>query len=239
MVKHSYIFILSAFLLSACFNPKKYDEVKPQGIIQITSRDSTLNADGVSAYEVNAKIVDSKADKARSFVVFKTTLGSFIGGTDSIKVSSGDNNSFSAKLVSSKSGVATVSAIVQKIIAIEKPAITFKSVAADLISVAVDSISIKNNNKSAVVITATLKTSNGGKASAGTLINFKVVDNSGQPLGMFLNDVDYGKSDLNGQVQVKFVPVNTVYLGYLTVIAQTTANDGSLISGSTRFFLTN
>ncbi|UOE47880.1 hypothetical protein MTO98_26065 [Mucilaginibacter sp. SMC90] len=233
-----HIVVLAAcFFFSACFNPKKYDEVKPQGIIEVTSGDSTVVADGATAYVVSAKVTDTRADKKKMEVIFKTSLGTFAGGTDSIKVTADDHAVSSAKLFSLKAGVAIITATVQKITAIKKPTVTFTATLADNLTVSVDSISVRNNNKSEVVITASLKTTGGGKASVGTPVSFQVTDVAGNAIGMFFNDINTGKSDANGQVQVHYVPLNTSYTGYLTATAQTTSNSGALITGSTRFFL--
>jgi hypothetical protein len=230
---------LMAFQASGCFNPKDYDNIKPAGIIEFTTNNTMVPADGASSYTVQVKI-SSDAAKGKRTVVFKTTLGSFKGGTaDSIKVDADTNFVCTAKLTSVKIGVATISAKILNVQAARGPDVTFSQAFPANITVSVDSFAIKNSFQSHVILTANMTTANNGKPTVGQIVSFSVVDPGMNPIGFFLNNINTGPSDVNGNVQVSYSAGNTTYTGVLTVIA-TTAVPGSVpISGKTQIYLTN
>src|SRR5436305_1538683 len=118
IVQFCLIGLVAAWMLAGCFNPKKYDDIKPDGLISFTTKDETVAADGSITAIISVAISHDAAAGKRS-VIFKTSSGSFKGGTaDSIKVDAGSDFTCSAKLVSLKAGAATVSAKITNIQAV-------------------------------------------------------------------------------------------------------------------------
>ncbi|MCR8560409.1 hypothetical protein KXD93_22335 [Mucilaginibacter sp. BJC16-A38] len=238
MKKSIYALLAAALFYSACFNPKKYDDITPMGLIAISSSDSTTAADGSGSYVVNAEVLDKKADAGKRTIVFKTTMGTFKGGSDSIAVVADANFQCSAKLTSVKAGKATVTAKIQNITALKTPSVTFTTAFPSKVTVAVDSFSVKNDNRSETLVTATLGTASGGVPSVGTTVTFTATDNLGTMVGTFLNNISTGNTDANGQVKLRYAPINTPYTGYLTFTATSTDADGKPVLGTTRIFIT-
>jgi len=228
---------IGAFCLWGCFNPDKYNDIKPKGIIAFTTGDgTTVPADGSSSFSVTVQI-SKDAVAAKRNVVFKTTLGSFKGGTaDSIVVAVDTNFNATAKLVSLNMGPAVVSAKILGVTASGGPKVTFSPAYADSVKVAVDSFSIRNNFKSEVVVTASLK-SGKGKPTIGQVVNFSVVDAAGNPVGTFLNGIATGTSDMAGQVQLRYSAGNTAYMGWLTIRAAAVSGSAPPVSGTTQIYL--
>ena len=227
---------MMAGCLAACFNPKKYNDIQPTGLIAVTSGDSTVAADGANGYVIHATILDKDPDPAKKIIVFKTTFGTFANGKDTTWMLIDASRQAGANLNSVNKGTATVTASAQGIVAAKKPTVTFVAAYGDKLTLAVDSFSIKNDNKTGVVLTAKLSSSAGGKPSSGTMVTFTATDSSGLSIGTFLNNVNTAKTDANGQAQIQWAPINTTYSGYVTLSASA-ANLTGPYSGTTQIFI--
>ena len=106
-----------------------------------------------------------------------------------------------ANLNSVSKGTATVSALAQGIVAAY----------GDKLTISIDSFSVKNDDKTGIVLTAKLSSSAGGKPSSGTVFTFTATDGSGLNIGIFLNNVNTAKTDASGQTQLQWTPINTNY----------------------------
>jgi hypothetical protein len=223
-------------LSAGCFNPKAYDDVKPDGKINLLGSDGMSVADGSSSFEVKAKI-SSEASAGRRTVTFQTNLGSFKGGKgDSIDVEAIDFVS-AAKLTSVKEGTAKVTVKIKGVQAIENRTVTFTKAFPEKISVEVDSFSVKNNFRSEATITATLSTNNNGIPSTGHPVVFTVSDNSGNPVGFFLNNISDSSTDSQGKVKIRYSAGTSPYTGFLTIKASTKSSETEIIFSTTQIFL--
>lgn len=237
ILKHSYLIIVCALSI-ACYNPDDYIDIDKNKIIYLEKKDTTSIADGINKVTVKVKISDEAAREKRE-VIFKTDLGSFQNGSDSIVVDAEDNFMASASLASLVAGTATVSAEIMGVKAQNTYTIKFDKAYPEKITVSVDSFAIANNFQSEVLITASLETNNRGKSSAGHPVSFIVTNGNGEAVGTFLNNINTGTSDMKGKVFIRYSAGEVNQSGYLAITATTTTVTGSSISGTTHIFLSD
>ena len=239
LIKSSVIFFCIGSLCTSCFNPDDYVTPKDDIIKLVKGEESEKLANGVDAALITAQISD-KAAPGRRKVIFKTSLGFFLGGKgDSIVVEADESFKASAKVVSLKAGTANVTAKIMEIKAKDVINITFSKAFPDSISVSVDSFSVANSFKSEILITASLSAPNGGKPSAGHEVMFSVNDSVGNNIGTFLNNINTSKTDTDGKAKIRYSAGEVDQEGYLTVIATTEDEDKNEITATTRIYLSN
>lgn len=158
LIKNCIMFFCLGSLCTSCFNPDDYVSPKEDLIKLVKIEDTKKIANGVDAALITAQISD-KAAPGRKKVIFKTSLGYFLGGKgDSIVVEADESFVASAKVASLKDGTANITAK-------DTVSINFSKALPDNISVSVDSFSVTNSFKSEILITASLSAPNGGKPS--------------------------------------------------------------------------
>lgn len=229
---------ICVLLLLGCFNPEDYDtpSASADKISFISENIINVPADGVNTGLVKVRISD-KASPGRRTVVFKTSSGFFIGGKgDSIAVTATENFTAFAQLANLNATTAIVTAKIMNVTTSNSLTVTFDKVYPASISVAVDSFSVAKNYKGETILTATLRTENGGKPSIGHQVQFTVT-RPGNPnigFGDFLNDKSTATTDADGKAMIRYSP-GVTDSGYATVTASTirSASDKSTVPGST------
>jgi hypothetical protein len=233
------IYIILGTIMVRCFNPDDYDSGKSSTQVKLSPTDTAVVADGVSSAKIEFRVVSNRPT-ALYPITFKTTAGSFIGGQgDSIVISPEKNFIAYASLVNTKAETATV--------IVKMPSVTFSSTSKveftkaypDKIFVSVDSFAIKSSFNSEIMITANISTATGGVASSGTTVNFNAYDNNNNPIGYFLNMRNNSISDIKGKATIRFSAGQTAYRGLLRIIANTTKENGDIISDTTFINITD
>ncbi len=221
----------------ACFKDSAYNDVNPDDIITVSAAAGEVLADGVASGEVSAKI-NSNAAQDRRQVTFKTSIGSFKGGSgDSIVVNGDAGLVAKAELVSTIAGDAKVSATIRGITTAAPATVSFVRALPTGIKVVVDSFVIYNEYSSETLITATM-TAGSGKPSKGQVVHFKVTFEDGVPVGTFLNGIDSVACDASAKAQIRYSAGESTRLGNLTITASTTNQEGQVISANTKIYLT-
>ncbi|MCB2380059.1 hypothetical protein LGH70_20865 [Hymenobacter sp. BT635] len=243
VVRYSLVVVLS-LLSTGCYQPDKYDNPSPD-LVQLEHTGTPLTglADGTTPTEIRARI-SSDAARSKRTVVFRTTLGSFVGGKgDSLRTEAAADFVATAKLISPSEGSATVSAKTYGVEANPKVQVTFARVYPTRITVSVDSFAVSNSITNELLLTATLSSTD-GRPSAGTLVTFDATypSNPAGPqatAGSFVNNIRQARTDANGVARIRYSPGGIDYQGYLTITATTSSalNTPPDLAASTRVFL--
>lgn len=221
----------------SCYKSDKFENIDSDIVIQVLSSNDSIRADDASTSKVIVKISES-AVSAKRKVLFVTTLGTFIGGKDSLYVQANKDFIAEAYLRSNKAGAATVTAIIENVTATNKPTIKFYKAFPDAILVRVDSFGLDSGFNDELLITASLSTISGGKPTTKCRVDFKVIDHNSQNIGFFLNGQNYGFTDQDGNVKIRFT-AGTAQVGYDTVIAQTVNLNGDTLTARTIIHINN
>jgi hypothetical protein len=237
----SIISIVILCLISSCFKPADYENTDPSLLINITTNDTTVPADGAATAIIKARLSKDAAPDRR-MVIFKTSLGTFQSGSgDSVKVeakNTADGIIATAYLTSISEGEAVVKTSILGYEANQPMKVTFVRAYPEGIRVSVDSFAIHASYQSEVLITATVSTAN-GKASAGTLVNFEVRDDNNNLVGTYLNGRSSARTNQQGTASVRYSAGETNTRGRLTIQATTTKADGTDLPATTQLFLTD
>lgn len=233
-----WVILLAALIIVGCFKEDDYERNDANGFVNlIIDEQVPLPADGVASGRVEI-LLDSQAGKSRRTVKLKTDLGSFSGGSgDSISVTVDHNFKGHVKLISTKAGVATVTAFVENLKKEADGKIEFVQAWPDGISVAVDSFSVSNSFKSEAILTARLSRGK-GVPSVKQMVRFAVFNSAGQSIGAFLNDINTAESDASGKATIRYTAGNSGQTGRLTIIAETKLEDQTSIKATTYIYLT-
>jgi hypothetical protein len=228
--------VLLCATMASCFNPDKYDDPDPDDIVHVVSGNATGVANGKTVVVVKGT-VSKNASKQKRYIVFKTTLGSFVGGKgDSLVKEAYPNFEAKAELISVEDGEAVVFAESQGIRSKDSVVVHFDKVLPSSITVTVDSFAVSSQYNRDVIITATMEGVGGGKPSVGAVVRFEVQDSSGNDVGFFLNGNNKASSDANGVAKIRYSPGGVPYRGYLFIKAFSEDNPAAT-PGSTRIFL--
>lgn len=230
--------LISTLLVISCFKKEDYDYVNPNDLLTFNDHMQTAKADGNDAVTITVS-VDSKIAITKRIVIFKTTLGSFVSGKgDSIVLKGDDGPKLSAQLISTKRGIASISAKIADYMVNDSKPISFDRVYPVNITASVDSFAIRSSYKSEVLITASMK-SDDGIPSQGQNVTFSAFTSAGTPVGVFLNGINTGISDGKGNATIRYTAGSTPYRGQISLIVQTEKEGGSIIQGSTVINLTD
>ena len=224
--------IATILMIFSCFNEEDYDQVDPKDLLTFDDHIQTAIANGSDIVNVTVS-VDSKISIAKRIIIFKTTLGSFVSGKgDSIVVKGDYNPKLSAKLISTKSGIANISAKIDNYTVTDSKPIFFDRAYPVQLTARVDSFAIRNNYKSEIIITATMK-SDEGIPSQGQSVTFNAFTLEGIPIGEFLNGRNTSISDEKGNATIRYTAGSTLYRGQINFEVQTQRKDSTLIQGGT------
>src|SRR5690554_6604210 len=131
--------VAAILLITSCFTEEDYDKINPRDLLTFNDHVQTAKADGSDAVTVSVSL-NSKIPKEKRIVTIKTTLGNFaLGKGDSIVLKGDEDGDFSTRLVSSKVGVANISAKIDDYMVIDSQTISFSRVYPVQITARVDS----------------------------------------------------------------------------------------------------
>jgi hypothetical protein len=233
-----FIFIGTLFLISSCFKKEDYDHVNPADLVTFDEHPQIAKADGSNAVTISVTLND-KIDLSKRIVILKTTLGTFASGKgDSIVLNTNDGFKLSAQLMSTKKGTANVTARISNYSVKDSRAVTFDRVFPMSITTSVDSFAVRANYKSEILITATMKSTE-GIPSQGQLVKFSAYTSQGAPIGAFLNGINSASSDANGKAVMRYTAGTTTYRGEIKLKSETEKEDGSVIEANTTIYLTD
>jgi hypothetical protein len=236
------IFLLLLVILStSCdtfLNLKDYENFSANKVLKVDQTPITnIPADGVSEAVIKAELSREAALNKRT-VVFLTSKGFFQGGKgDSLAKEIDSNFVASASLSSVHEVTATVNFKVQNRLSTFEKKISFVKAFPTTIIVKVDSFAVPSNYKGETLITAYLKTANGGVPTSGHPVNFSVSAPGIDPFGDFLNQISVITTNSEGKASVRYNPGKTVYEGYVTISASTLKADGTREINSTKIFI--
>ena len=232
-VSSAFFVMCFGILLIRCFDPTVYEANKTDTKIEFSPDDTTIVANGVSKAKIKFQVLEKKPTKSFP-VVFKTTVGSFVGGEgDSLVVIPTSNYSTTVKLVSASVGVATVTAKIRGIKFEETATVNCSQAFPDQIVASVDSIAIHNSFDSEVIITASVSISTGGVPSSGHQVVFTAYTEDNEEIGYYQNGIKTSKTNSAGKATIRFTVGETDYTGRLRIVASTKTETGATKEGET------
>ena len=220
-MKSQIIILFILLQLMGCYNE---DDYKPSKLIYneilILTAPASSPADASSTCTIRATIPDEANGTMK--ITFKTNLGSFEGGNQSIEkeailiAENGENKRIAeVKLVSPiKTGIANVEASIQGIN--RKVDVEFDKAYPESVDLKTSSLTIEQGFSKTVNFTTELLRST-GKPTINTLATIEVFDANNNSIGYWLNKDE--TTDENGKIINTFTLGNHTYVGILKVVA--------------------
>lgn len=222
--------VLAAFgvdSLAACVSgdiqgvPEKKETLQSPGVLSLDAP-APAPADGATPVRLVA-VVDSALARADRSTTFRTSAGTFPGGTRELVVASDSNRVAVAVLTAP---VDTTTAVVTATAGggTRRAEVRFFVALPDNIDVIADQVSVQSGFTGSVQVTAALRRSP-GTPTAGQVVTFDS-HALGETLRRGRFSSDTGLSDVAGRVAVKFTPADSVFTGPIVIVSVAAGRNG-------------